>query len=380
MGHGIAQLLAMVGFEVRLVDISDGALRKAMNMIEWSLGKLAEKRRLKEDVGTIKSRIEPTLNLEEAVKDCDFIIEAVPEDLELKKRVLSSIGKAALKHAIIATNTSSLSITELSKATERPDRVVGLHFFNPPVLMDLVEVVKEEFTTDEVVNEAMKLVERLGKKPVLVRKDVRGFIVNRVLMSVFNDSCWALCRGEATLEEVDATVKYKAGFLMGSFELADYLGLDVVYSVSKILEAAYGDRAKTCSLLEKLVKEGKLGQKSGVGFYDWSIGRPRIRFQLAGKFDVQRVYAMAANEASWLIYEGAAEPVDIDKAMKLGTSWPSGPCELADKVGLDLLLSKLKSLYEKHGSGTYRPCSLLEEYVSKGWLGRKSGRGFYIYS
>jgi len=380
MGHGIAQLLAMAGFEVTLVDVSDEALRRAMDKIAWSLGKLAEKRRVKEEeVNVIKSRIRATVNLEEAVKEADFVVEAVPEDLELKKRVFSAIDKAAPKHAILATNTSSLSITELSKVTRRPDKVVGVHFFNPPVLMELVEVVKGDYTSDETVNVTLELTRKLGKKPILVKKDVRGFIVNRVLLSMFNDVCWAIHRGEAAMEAVDATIKYKAGLLMGAFELADYLGLDVAYSVSKVIEEAYGGRAKTCPLLEKLIKEGKLGQKTGAGFYDWSVGRPRIPFHLAGKFDVQRVYSVAVNEAAWLIHEGVAEPNDIDTAMKLGAAWPSGPCELGDRIGLDVVISKLKELYAKHGAEMYKPCPLLEEYVSKGWLGRKSGRGFYSY-
>jgi enoyl-CoA hydratase/3-hydroxyacyl-CoA dehydrogenase len=380
MGHGIAQLLVMAGFEVQLVDINDEILKKALDKIGWSLNKLAEKRRIKEeDVSVIKSKIKPTTSLEEAAKDSDFAIEATPENLELKKRVFSALDKTMPKHAILATNTSSLSISEIAKATERPDKVVGMHFFNPPVLMELVEVIKGNLTSDETANATLELAKKLGKKPVLVRKDVRGFIVNRILLSMFNDACWAIHRGEATMEEVDATIKYKAGFLMGAFELADYLGLDVAYSVSKVIEEAYGDRAKTCPLLERLVKEGKLGQKTNAGFYDWTVGRPRIRFQLAGKFDVQRVYSIAANEAAWLIHEGVAEPSDIDMAMKLGTAWPSGPCELADRVGIDIVASKLKELYAKHKAEMYKPCPLLEEYISKGWLGRKSGRGFYSY-
>jgi enoyl-CoA hydratase/3-hydroxyacyl-CoA dehydrogenase len=146
------------------------------------------------------------------------------------------------------------------------------------------------------------------------------------------------------------------------------------------MEAAYGDVARTSSQVEKLVKEGNLGQKTGKGFYDWKVGRPRIPFRLAGKFDVHRLYAVAVNEAARLIYEDVAQPDDIDTAMKLGTGWPSGPCEQADKLGLEKLLMKLKELHDKFGEEAYRPSPLLIEYVDKGWNGRSSGKGFYEYS
>ena len=380
MGHGITQVLAMSGYEVTMIDINDEILKKAMEKIKWSLQKFAEKRRIKpEDVETILSRIKTTTSIEEGVKDADFVIEAVPEKMDLKKQIFSKVDKAAPKHAILATNTSSLSITEISEATERPDKVVGMHFFNPPQLMPLVEVIKGEHTSDETVNITVELAKKLGKTPVVCRKDTRGFIVNRILGAVFNEAFWAVYNKEATMEEVDSAVKYKAGFPMGIFELADYVGLDVLYYVSKVMEEAFGDMAKSCPIIEPLVKEGKLGQKTGQGFYDWSKGRPRIPFHLADNFDIMRIYAVAVNEAARLIYDDVADPEDIDTAMKFGTGWPSGPCEIADREGIDVIVNKLKELYEKTGEARYKPCPLLEEYVSKNWLGRKTGRGFYKY-
>jgi len=380
MGHGIAQLLAMTGLEVWLVDIDEEILSKALNQIRWSLGKLVEKSRVtEENAKKALERLKTTTNFEEAVKNVDFVVEAVPENLELKKQVFSRLDKATPNHTILATNTSSLSITEISKATKKPDKVVGMHFFNPPVLMPLVEVIKGEYTSDETANLTMDLAKRMGKTPILVKRDVRGFIVNRVLISMFTEVCLAVGRGEATIEMVDAAVKYKAGLPMGAFELADYLGLDVTYSISKVMEEAYGARAKVCPALEKLVKDGKLGQKTGSGFYDWSVGRPRIPFRLADKYDVERVYAVSVNEAAWLVYEDVATPQDIDTAIKLGTAWVQGPCELGDNLGLDMVLNKLKELYAKYGEEIYKSCPLLEEYVSKGWLGKKTKRGFYIY-
>ncbi len=380
MGHGIAELLALAGYDVTLVDISDEVLKKALDNIQWSLGKFVQRKRIQEeDAKNAMSRIKTSIEVEEALSDADLVVEAVPENLELKKSIFKKVDKAAPSHAILASNTSSLSITEMGKVTDRPDKVVGLHFFNPPALMALVEVIKGDDTSEETVDAAVDIVKKLGKTPVVVRKDVRGFIVNRVLGVVLNEAFWAVQRGEATMEEVDAAVKYKAGFPLGAFELSDMIGLDVLDEVSTVLEDAYGDAVKACPIVKKLVQEGNLGQKTGMGFYDWKVGRPRISFRLAGKFDVQRLYAVAVNEAARLIHEDVAGPEDIDGAMKLGTGWPSGPCEQGDKLGLDALLKKLKELYSKYGEEAYRPSPLLEEYVGKGFTGKSTGRGFYEY-
>jgi enoyl-CoA hydratase/3-hydroxyacyl-CoA dehydrogenase len=379
MGHGITQLLAMSGLQVAMVDISDDFLQKAMEKIKWSLGKFAEKKRIRqEDADAALARISTTTSYEQAAKDIDLAIEAVPENIELKKQVFAKLDSLAPPHAILASNTSTLSITEMGKATNRPDKVAGMHFFNPPQLMALVEVIKGEKTSQETINTLVELAKKLGKTPVVVRKDVRGFIVNRVLGAVFNEAFWAYHRGEATKEGIDASVKYGGGFPMGWFELADFVGLDIAYEVGKILYEAYGERFKPCAeVIEPLVKERKLGQKTGVGFYDWTKGRPRIPFNLMEEYDVERSWAVAVNEAAWLIHEDAASPTDIDTGMKLGTYWPSGPCEYADRTGIDVVVNKLKELYAKYKMEMYKPCPLLEEYVSKGWLGKKTGRGFY---
>lgn len=379
MGHGITQLLAMNGYNVTMVDISDDFLQKAMEKIKWSLGKFAEKKRIRqEDADSALARINTTTSYEQAAKDIDLAIEAVPENMELKKQVFAKLDTVAPSHAILASNTSTLSITEMGNATNRPDKVAGMHFFNPPQLMALVEVIKGEKTSNETINALVELAKKLGKTPVVVRKDVRGFIVNRVLGAVFNEAFWAYHRGETTKEGIDASVKYSGGFPMGWFELADFVGLDIAYEVGKILYDAYGERFKPCAeVIEPLVKERKLGQKTGIGFYDWTRGRPRIPFNLMEEYDVERSWAIAVNEAAWLVHEDAASPADIDTGMKLGTYWPSGPCEYADKTGIDVVVNKLKELYAKYNMKMYKPCPLLEEYVSKGWLGKKTGRGFY---
>ncbi len=381
MGHGICELLALAGLEVTLVDIEEDILKKAVDDIKWSLEKFVEKKRIKEkDAKTALSNIKTSIDLEEAVKDVDLVIEAVPENLDLKKSIFKKLDRAAPTHAILASNTSSLSITEMAKATGRQEKVVGIHFFNPPMLMALVEVIRGEGTSEDTMHSTVELVKKLGKTPIVVRKDVRGFIVNRILGTVLNEAFWVVHRGEATMEEVDAAVKYKAGFPMGAFELADVIGLDVMHEVLNVLEEAYGEAAKACPVVKSLFKEGNLGRKTGKGFYDWKEGRPKIPFRLAGKFDIQRLYAVAVNEAARLIHEDVAGPEDIDQGMKLGTGWPSGPCEQGDKLGLDNVLEKLKDLHVRYGEEVYRPCPLLEEYVGKGWTGRGAGRGFYEYA
>ena len=379
MGHGIAQILAMAGYEIAMVDISDDILKKAKERIKWSLDKFTEKRRIRrEDADAALSRIKTTSDYEEAAQDADLAIEAAPEKMEIKKKVLSTIDSIAPSNAILASNTSTLSITEMGRATRRPDKVAGMHFFNPPQLMALIEVIKGEETSQDTIDTLVELAKKLGKTPVLVKKDVRGFIVNRILGSVFNEAFWAFKRGEASMEGIDASAKYTGGFPMGWFELADFVGLDIAYEVGKVLQDAYGERFKLCTqLVEPLIKERKFGQKTGVGFYDWTNGRPRIPFNLLNEYDVDRSWAVAVNEAAWLVNDGAADPEDIDTGMKLGTYWPSGPCEYADRTGLDSIANKLKELHIKYDIEMYKLCPLLEEYVDKGWTGKKAGRGFY---
>jgi enoyl-CoA hydratase/3-hydroxyacyl-CoA dehydrogenase len=379
MGHGIAELLAIAGYEVTLIDISEEFLAKAMEKIKWSLDKFVEKKRIRrEDADATLARIRTTTSYEQAAKDIDFAIEAVPENMELKKKVFSTLDSFAPPHAILASNTSTLSITEMGQATKRSDKVAGMHFFNPPHSMALVEVIKGEGTSQETINTLVELSKKLGKTPIIVRKDVRGFIVNRILGAVFNEAFWAYQRHEATMEGIDASVKYTGGFPMGWFELGDFVGLDIAYDVGEILYKAYGERFKPCAeVIDPLIKEKKFGQKTGVGFYDWTKGRPRIPFNLLDEYDVDRSWAVAVNEAAWIISDDAASPQDIDTGMKLGTYWPSGPCEYADRVGLDVMLNKLKDLYAKYSMEMYKPCPLLEDYVNKGYLGKKTGRGFY---
>ncbi|PVX27439.1 MAG: hypothetical protein CW716_02260 [Candidatus Bathyarchaeum sp.] len=183
------------------------------------------------------------------------------------------------------------------------------------------------------------------------------------------------------MEEIDASVKYVGGFPMGWFELVDYVGVDVEYDVSKILHEAHGERYKPrLELTEPLVTANRLGRKTGTGFYDWTKGRPPIASELAGRYDVERSWAVAANEAAWMVQEDVAEPESIDLGMKLGTGWASGPCEYADNKGLDWILDKLDAAYRQHKTELYKPSPLLKDYVKKGWTGKKARKGFHKYT
>jgi enoyl-CoA hydratase/3-hydroxyacyl-CoA dehydrogenase len=381
MGHAIAQISAMAGINVSMTDVSSEFTQKGFERIKWSMEKFVEKRTIsKEEMNAALARITLVEGYPKTVANADFVVEAAPEDLDLKKKIFSEIDPLAPPHAIIGSNTSSLSITAMGAVTKRPDKVVGMHFFNPPQMMPLVEVVKGASTSDETAQTALDLAKRLGKTPVLVKKDVRGFIVNGVLGFVFGEAFRAMYRGEATRDQIDSAVKYKAGFPMGIFELADFVGLDILASASRQMASEYGDQVKVPPALEDMVKAGKLGQKAGEGFYNWKAGRPRIPFELADEFDVDRIYDVSVNGASWLVSKGVAAPEDVDTGMKFGAGWPSGPCELGDRLGLDTVVTKLKELQTKLNDPSYKPCPLLEDYISKGWTGRKSKRGFYSYA
>jgi enoyl-CoA hydratase/3-hydroxyacyl-CoA dehydrogenase len=382
MGHGIAQAFAVKGYEVNLLSRSKDSLKKAVQEIEWSLGKFVEKGRISRDEAEAAlSRITTTTSYGEAARDVDLALESVSENMELKRRVFAKIDEIAPSHAIIATNTSTLSVTEMGKATGRPEKTAGMHWFIPPQLTKLIEVIKGDDTSSETLNAIMDVSRRLGKTPILCKKDARGFIVSRILVAVFNEAFWTYIRGEASKEQIDASAKYSGGFPMGWFELVDYVGVDLEYDVSKILHEAHGERFQPClRVTEPLVKEKKLGRKTGRGFYDWTKGRPRIPSELAGKYDIERSWAVAVNEAAWMVLEDVAEPESIDLGMKLGTGWTSGPCEYADNKGLDWILDKLEAAYSQHKMELYKPSPLLKNYVEKGWIGKKAGKGFYTYT
>ncbi|MEM1598328.1 MAG: 3-hydroxyacyl-CoA dehydrogenase [Pyrobaculum sp.] len=381
MGHGIAEVAAIAGYEVYLYDVSQEILNKALGRVRWSLEKLREKGRVS-NVEEVIARIRPTLNFEEAARGSDLAIEAVPEDIRIKKEVFARLDAYMPSHAILATNTSSLPITEIAEATKRPDRVVGLHFFNPPVLMQLVEVVKGAETSEETVAKSVEFVKTIGKSPIVVRKDVPGFVVNRILGAINNVACHLVYRGEYSYVEVDSAVKYKAGLPMGLFELRDFSGIDVGYMVARAIAERDPMFRQECPLVEELYKKGWLGVKTGRGFYEYKspTDRPNIPREAGERVDVVRILAPGVNMAAWLIRNGIATRDDVDTGVRLGLGYPKGILQFADEWGIDVVVHHLQDLYDKYGLLLAKPDDLLLQMVKEGKLGKKTGEGFYKYA
>nr|MDO8100073.1 3-hydroxyacyl-CoA dehydrogenase family protein [Candidatus Njordarchaeota archaeon] len=271
MGSGIAQVCAQSGINVVMRDIKDEFIEKGLKGIKDSLEKGIAKGKLKrEDADATISKIETTTDLAKALSEADLIIEAIPEEMKLKKEVYKEVSKNAPEQAIIASNTSTLSITEMATAVRRPENFVGLHFFNPAPIMKLLEIVKGKKTSDETVQFAKDLAGRLGKTPV-VSIDSPGFIANRVALPIIIEAIVALEEGVATKEDIDTALKLGYNHPMGPLELADLVGLDtVLHSVKSVGDKLKSPRWKAPKLLEQMVKEEKLGRKTGKGFYDYT--------------------------------------------------------------------------------------------------------------
>lgn len=269
MGSGIAQILAQAGYQVILNDIKQEFVERGLGNINKQLTKLVEKGRLEEtDKDNYLSNIIPSVNYEDA-KDVDLVIEAATENRELKLNIFKQVSEIVKAEAILATNTSSLSITEIATVTNRPNKVIGLHFFNPVPVMQLIEL-NIGLTTDRATVDAMKEVStRLGKIAIEV-KDSPGFVVNRILIPMINEAIFVLSEGIATVEEIDEAMKLGANHPMGPLALADYIGLDTVQSIMNVLYDGYKDtKYRPCHLLRKYVEAGKLGRKTGSGFYNY---------------------------------------------------------------------------------------------------------------
>ena len=272
MGHGIAQVAAQVAkYEVALRDIKQEFLDNGMNMITGSLQKFVQKGVVSEkEMQATLRRIHPTIDLKEAVADADVIIEAVPEKVELKKSILKGVAETAKMDAIIASNTSSISITELASATKRPESFCGMHFFNPPQLMKLIEIIRGAKTSDATIHTIVEVAEKLGKETVVVQKDSAGFIVNRVLIPALNEAMNLVWEGIAEPEDIDKAIALGLNWPMGPLRLLDYLGLDTTLSIAEVLQDDLDPKYHPCPLLRQMVRANLLGRKTGKGFYDWT--------------------------------------------------------------------------------------------------------------
>jgi len=365
MGHGIAQVASTAGYNIVLRDIEQTLLENAMNKIKWSLGKMVEKQKIsQDDANSVYGRITPVVDLKKALQDSDLLIEAVPEDLELKKRVYAEVEKYVEEKTIYASNTSTLPIGELASLTSRPSRFIGLHFFNPPQLMPLVEVIPSRFTDNDTVNITLDLIKKIGKDPVLCKKDVVGFIVNRIFIPLVHEAAYCLERDNAKMTQIDSAVKFKMAAPMGIFELADYTGLDVIHKASNEMASRDKKVINPNPLIERLFSEKKFGQKSGTGFYDYSgedkYGRIKLSETEAEKYDPITLVAIVANNAAWLLSNGVCDRNDLDKALRLGMGFKKSPFTLAEEFGLKRVVSMLESLSNKYGE-FYEPDILLKK-------------------
>ena len=366
MGHGIAQVSATAGYNVVLRDIKQEFLDKAMEKIHWSLDKLVTKEKIsKEEGDAIFSRITPVVDLNDAVKDAELVIEVVPAIMDIKKQVYAELDKAAKPEVIFASNTSTLPITEIANTTSRPDKFIGIHFFNPPQLMKLVEVIPGEKTAPEITELTQDFVRSVNKQAVLCRKDVPGFIINRLFIPMVHEACYLQDRTGASLEEIDSAVKFKLGFPMGIFELADFTGMDVIHKATVEMHLRDKKVIKPHKTVEKMFDEKKLGQKSGEGYYKYSddkYERVELSEELAKKCDPIQLVANVLNNAAWLITNGASDVEEIEKAAKLGLGLRKPLFETAKEIGIQNILDELNKLAQEHGE-FYKPDPLLESMI-----------------
>ena len=271
MGNGIAHVFAQSGFQVNLIDIREDALKRALATIEKNLDRLIKKERITEDdkkatLGNISTHTE----LSAGVKDADLVVEAATENVDTKLEIFKTLSKSTKDSCILASNTSSISITKIASVTNRADKVIGMHFMNPVPVMKLVEIIRGYDTSDEVTNTIVEASEKLGKVPVEVN-DYAGFVSNRILMPMINEAIISLWQGVSGVKEIDTVMKLGMAHPMGPLLLADFIGLDVCHSIMNVLYEGLGDdKYAPCPLLSNMVMAGKLGAKSGMGFYDWS--------------------------------------------------------------------------------------------------------------
>jgi 3-hydroxyacyl-CoA dehydrogenase len=390
MGAGIAQVISFSGLPIVLKDVDQKFLDKGMETIRKIYKSRVDKGKMSAgEMDSKMSLIIPTLDYAE-FGDVDIVVEAVPEKMALKQKIFAELDGVCPEGAIFASNTSALSISEMARATKRPHKMIGMHFFNPANVMKLVEIIKGESTDEETISDVVAFTESLRKIPVVV-KECPGFLVNRLLMPYLNEAVMCLQEGAASAQNIDSAMR-DYGWPMGPFTLMDFLGLDVCADVGDYLGSQYGERMKGAEMFVHLVKAGRLGEKSGAGFYGYGdqTDEPvkKIIAELsAGKppteFTPERLMYPMLNEAARCVEESIADTKDIDMAMIAGTGMTYkgdriGPLALADKLGIDVLVASLEEFEKKYGV-RFHPCDRLYELVKEGRLGEKTKSGFLEY-
>jgi 3-hydroxybutyryl-CoA dehydrogenase len=386
MGAGIAQIAALGGYETRLYDPIPAALESGLEKLNADLNKGAAKGLWSDaDADTASGRAGGAHRLAD-LAECDLVIEAAPEDLSLKRKLFAALAEACGPETILASNTSSLPITAIAAEVPGRERVVGMHFFNPPALMKLVEVVATADSAPTALNATAEVGLRMGRTPIRA-KDSPGFIANRLARPFTLESLRMLAANVADAATIDRVCRQGGGFRMGPFELIDLIGLDVNLSVARSFYAQGGEpeRWRPSPIQEGLVAEGRLGRKSGRGFYDYSdppnpastapshqlsrqgnnsAGELTLEPERLAALDpiapevLPRLFAQIANEAAFALEEQVGSPADMNTAMRLGFNWPRGPLELTELIGADRAVELLEALRAEHGEA-YRPAPAL---------------------
>lgn len=367
MGRGIAQHAATYGHEVVLVDIMEKTLNTAFEFIQKMINRSVEKGRLTDlEAKETISRIYCSTYIS-AVEHCDLVIEAVIEKIELKKSIFKEIESHVSKDAILASNTSSLSITDIAGSMKHPERMLGIHFFNPVPLMKLVEIIPAFQTDEKHVERCKNMIDSWMKFPV-VAKDTPGFIVNKVARPFYSEALRIYEEGIASIAEIDKAMTEIGGFRMGPFSLMDYIGNDVNYAVTESVFAAfyYDARYKPSFTQKRLTQAGWLGRKSGKGYYDYIEGK-KVEQEVESKQlkeIFERILVMLINEAADTLHMGIASKEDIDIAVTKGVNYPKGLFAWADEIGIDYVISKLDDLYQFYGEDRYRCSAVLRRKQS----------------
>ncbi len=367
MGRGIAQIAATYGHSVILQDISSDVIQDAKTSLGKILNRLEEKGRLeRESAIEILDRIQFVNDLR-LFQQCGLVIEAIIENLEIKKELFGEIEKVTSEDCILATNTSSLSITSIAAACQKPERVLGIHFFNPAPLMSLVEIIPGVLTEEFTVKTAQSLINDWGKTTVRA-KDTPGFIVNRVARPFYGEALRILEENIADAATIDWAMKEIGGFRMGPFELMDLIGNDVNLKVTETIfeEFFYDPRFKPSFTQKRMVEAGLLGKKSGRGYYDYreNTGNPNPKEDTElGEQIFLRILMMLINEAADAVFLNIASKEDVDLAMTKGVNYPKGLLQWADEIGLEKVLTELEQLQDEYGEDRYRPNPLLKRMV-----------------